>query len=770
MKNGIWTPPGVRNTNYHISPEMTRQYAANGARPNLIRELENGNRQWKFVRFLFVSEKFLEPMVDLMPFLHDNQIKCPCNIEHSVHQSVLMKEDAERIHALNAGNKGGCYKLDSMMPTLEESLYFGASTILREAAPKRKCSPQGLLGIHLDGKGAMTDIFRGTWRGLAVAIMCIRPDFFKQMSADTRLYVSVGEGRIAVGNWVAGKPEEQGRDVTPAISSGQTLAHYNIQKESTLHRVLHLGGGTKKRKKKIYTKPKKIKHKKKIKIGALHMYVNENFFKVIRNYHNRTIGMYCLMKVLWVPSLRILAMCLFKPNHHKSFELFEKNGVCSWLFEETDSEWNQFFRKCKNMERLEIKKEKHRDQSRRSRMRKEGRQECLAKDHERARRRQLSHDSSSHGGSTSEREFEHMVDNNTQIDAPVCSSENRELEVQVGAQCDAMLECNEETREHMSINVLALWCKYVACGASGCVTGFANLASRVREPGAHLALGAQVWGRVPPGLIGDDAYNSRSTTCVNSVKQEQWRSLPAKPTKWQKFWKLTKIVSAMGGDPVTTEPTVLVVDEEVRNILEEAGFLAFFNNFKGHSEGITKQFVDTWKDGRVIVDKTEILVNAGLIAEVSGLPNEGEVISKEKMNQVSQLTKFTKEKETFCWLDSGIARESLPKPWDRWVPQRGVSLGLAGPLLLKPNSYWGQSRLPLTWILVIQLQKRMEIQRARRRKARRSSRLQRKSVGKPSLLDVADTSEEERNLEEPIPSGGKNNPLKGPAAAPSEKV
>eukprot|EP01018_Ginkgo_biloba_P023447 Gb_24000 [translate_table: standard] len=45
--------------------------------------------------------------------------------------------------------------------------------------------------------------------------------------------------------------------------------------------------------------------------------------------------------------------------------------------------------------------------------------------------------------------------------------------------------------------------------------------------------------------------------------------------------------------------------------------------------------------------------------------------------------------------------------------------------------------------------------------SRRSSRLQRKSVGKPSLLDVADTSEEERNLEDPIPSGGKISPLKG---------
>uniref|UniRef100_A0A0N4ZXZ9 Ubiquitin-like domain-containing protein n=1 Tax=Parastrongyloides trichosuri TaxID=131310 RepID=A0A0N4ZXZ9_PARTI len=68
------------------------------------------------------------------------------------------------------------------------------------------------------------------------------------------------------------------------LSDDLTLAECSISDLSTLHLNLELLGGGKKRKKKVYTTPKKIKHKhKKVKLAVLKFYKVDESGKITRN-------------------------------------------------------------------------------------------------------------------------------------------------------------------------------------------------------------------------------------------------------------------------------------------------------------------------------------------------------------------------------------------------------------------------------------------------------------------------------------------------------
>eukprot|EP01018_Ginkgo_biloba_P027130 Gb_06378 [translate_table: standard] len=254
----------------------------------------------------------------------------------------------------------------------------------------------------------------------------------------------------------------------------------------------------------------------------------------------------------------------------------------------------------------------------------------------------------------------------------------------------------------------------------------------------------------------------------------------------------------MGGDPIIIEPTILKFDEDI---------------------------VDSWKDGKVIINGIKFSINEMLIIEVSRLPNKEEIIIRDKRNQVGQLTKFIRDDETLYWLDSDSLEEghnfsdpgnfeeggnSLKVPYMDPI-EKGPIKGLDGTQTLIKELHChlmvlnGLGGFPFKHLCMHQYPNLGDNQLAKgvtiepavlvvdkdvhcileetgllsffKKIMGRSSKLQRKSAGKSTPLDVTKSSEEDKKSKDLGLVGGGSIPpkvsivaLSGSAKCPSDSL
>lgn len=102
---------------------------------------------------------------------------------------------------------------------------------------------------------------------------------------------------------------------------------------------------------------------------------------------------------------------------------------------------------------------------------------------------------------------------------------------------------------------------------------------------------------------------------------------------------------------------------KVWNKLSQGGIANYITKLHGHDSSVTNLMVNTWKDGRVNIDRVSYPVDVGVIAHVTEIPDEGLKFYRDKVsvNAVKDFTKNIDEKKELVKMETYFEMEAIKK-------------------------------------------------------------------------------------------------------------
>jgi hypothetical protein len=119
----------------------------------------------------------------------------------------------------------------------------------------------------------------------------------------------------------------------------------------------------------------------------------------------------------------------------------------------------------------------------------------------------------------------------------------------------------------------------------------------------------------------------------------------------------------MGGRSILREPTLLQVTDQAREILHHLGWTQYFNRLQGFDINVALAFFQNLQGGVSVIRGIQIPVIDAIIAEVTGLPNEGTQWTGKYTTLKEVVESFAEPGEEFDKKGKGLNPTALSEPW-----------------------------------------------------------------------------------------------------------